>query len=261
MTGVGSTEQTAVSRPSVAPIWPMPGVEINAKAQRIVLIISAAFIPMFVIGLSLVQAMPPRSATLSADEIARIYTEHQDSAQIGAMILMFGAVAYGIFGAVRIMWVWRLESGRFPVLTGITGFMIAIDATLVTLCFSSYAAVAFRADTRPPEVTLALLDQVSFLLVFPVSPMIVGLAAMAFAVFQDKTKLFPRWLGWVCLFAAVFKIPAGFIGFFKDGPFAWDGLIGNYLIGALYALAAIAMTVCFWKAISKEERLQRATAA
>jgi hypothetical protein len=54
------------------------------------------------------------------------------------------------------------------------------------------------------------------------------LLAQGGAILRDTAVpvVFPRWAGYVCFSTAAALIPTGLIIFFKDGPLAWNGIIG-----------------------------------
>lgn len=58
-----------------------------------------------------------------------------------------------------------------------------------------------------------------------------ALSTISVAIFQygGGRSPYPRWLAYVNLWAAVSYMPGGVILFPKQGPFAWDGLLGLYL--------------------------------
>ena len=235
---------------------------LDANVQRWFIFLSVAFTPVFLVGLFLVRAVPPRSPDVSADTVARLYSEHQVAVEVGAAILMAGCILYGVFSAVRILWMRRLEAGRMPVLTTFSAFLAAMDCVGTMLSFSLYAVVAYRAGTAPADTTQALLDLTTFILIYPVSPMIATMVVFALAIHWDRSspKIFPPWLGQISIATAVLSVGAGAIGFTKVGPFASNGLLGFWLVMAAFGVWQVSVALCLLRAISTDERRRVAEA-
>ena len=67
---------------------------------------------------------------------------------------------------------------------------------------------------------------------------------IAVAVLTDDTgnPVYPRWVGYVNIWAGLLYIPGGIILFFKTGPFAWDGILGLYIPFIAFFLWILVMT-------------------
>ena len=69
---------------------------------------------------------------------------------------------------------------------------------------------------------------------------------------QDALSPFPRWMGWLTLWAGIiYEVgPLGFM--FHRGPFAWDGLIVFWLPFVTFGIWLTVMNVMLLRAIKRQ---------
>jgi len=80
------------------------------------------------------------------------------------------------------------------------------------------------------------------------------------AVFLDKREIFPKWFGYMSIWALVTELVAAPIWIFRTGPFAWDGLLAFYQGTIIFVAWQTCQTVLLAKAI-KRQQLEEAVAA
>lgn len=71
--------------------------------------------------------------------------------------------------------------------------------------------------------------------------------------------MFPRWLGYLNFWCAFLFMPGGLVVFFKDGPFAWNGIIAWWLLLVAFGVWVVSMVVMVLKALAVQEREEAAT--
>jgi hypothetical protein len=145
--------------------------------------------------------IPPLSPHLGADQVAAFYRRYATGIRIGGCIMLLSGMFYAAFTAVisaqmrRIPGVpiaavyVQLAAGAFACLT----FLLPAMLFIVT---------AFRPG-RAPGTTQALNDMSWIMLVMPWPPFMAQNYAFAYAIFIDPRRkpLFPRWLGYVNIWA------------------------------------------------------------
>ena len=197
--------------------------------------------------------VPLLSPDASAQEIARHYQEHTTGIRLGSCIMLLSGAFYAVYTAVisaqmrRIPGVQpaavyaQLSAGSFGCLTFLVPAMF-------------FAVTAFRPD-RDPADTLMLNDLSWVLLIMPVTPFMAQNFSFAFAVLSDRgaVPLFPRWLGYVNIWAPLMLIPEITIPFFKTGPLAWDGLLAIYVPSAVVITQFILNTRQLLRAIGSDD--------
>jgi hypothetical protein len=166
---------------------------------------------------------------------------------------MFGvALQFPFFTAIFYQ-LKRVEGERAPMavvqlLTGTVGtFIFFVPMMLME-------AASFRPD-RDPAVTQGLNDAawIPFLGTFMLA--VVQLVAIAYVIIGDESSspVYPRWLGYFNIWAALGFPLASLNVFFKQGPFAWPGLFTFWIPATVYFAWFIVMTVMTLKAINQEQ--------
>lgn len=233
----------------------------DPKVQKVLLFLGVGFAPLMFLGFILVHGIPPHAPTASAVEVARVYADHRTSVQAGALMLMLGGVGWGLYGAVRSYWIWRMEDGRFPFMALLSAMFAAANAALTVFAFTLFAVVGFRAGEIDPQLTRLLNDLTTFVVIYIVSPMMVETFAEAAAILRDKQRIFPKWMAGVNIATGLLVIPGGTIGFSKSGPFAWNGAIGFWLIMVTFGIWANLEAYCILKALAREVQREQTLAA
>jgi hypothetical protein len=173
--------------------------------------------------------MPPLNPSLSGAQVANYFRTHQEAILAGAIFLQMGYAGVIFFAMPLSQLIAKIEApSRLWTYTFLVGTSIAYIASFLTYAF--WSATAYRTD-RPDDLFLALNDLTCLMYVAVVSPAWIQFGAMGFAILQDRSAnpIYPRWIGYVNLMTALGSMPSAFVGFFKRGPFAWDGLIGFWV--------------------------------
>jgi hypothetical protein len=213
-------------------------------------------------GLLLARVLPPHNATWGADRIVEIYSRNPDRIQLGCVLMMVGFACWGWWTAGISLWIWRMESRRFPILTFASLILTAINVTVVELMSIAYAVTAFRSGKLSPEITLTLNDIAWFLYYHTWPPYVLWLITIAIAILRDQNSPahFPRWLGWFTVAQAVTILPNAVqtFSFALNGPFAWDGVVTNYWVATFHGIWTFVLAYYVLKAIALEgKRLTR----
>ncbi|QLJ04048.1 hypothetical protein HZZ00_25665 [Streptomyces sp. NEAU-sy36] len=231
--------------------------ELNARTQRWFVCAGFVSTPLMFVGLALARVIfPAHNAKWSANHIVHIYERHPNLVQTGLVVAMIAFALWGLWMAVISMWIWRMESRRYPVLTIASILLAAINVMVVEMMCLMYAVTAFRAGEINPQITLSLNDISWFLYYYTWPPYILWLLVVAIAVFRDKSvpMVFPRWFGWLTIGTVVVILPnvVGAFPFAEKGPFAWDGFITFWLVAAAVGTWSLACDYLLMKAIGRE---------
>ena len=196
---------------------------------------------------------PPHLPSASADEIAAIYQRDATGIRIGMIAILIAGALYAPFTAAIAAQMRRVEHQRTPVLTytqlaaGIASILLFIVPAMI------WTAAAFRPE-RNPEITQALND-LGWL--FFVMPFVLGFTqnlALGFTIIGDKRPkpVFPRWLGYFNFWIALLFVPGCMVTFFKDGPFAWNGLLAFWLPATVFGPWFFVVSIFVMKAAKQQ---------
>ena len=197
--------------------------------------------------------IPPLSASDSAAQIAGHYQQYTNGIRIGGVFMLISGMFYAAYTAVI--------SGQMARISGVHRTVIlvqSISGAFACITFSLpgmlMEVAAFRPD-RSPELTMLLNDLVWIILIMPWPPFMTQNFAFAFAIFsQDRrAALFPRWLGYLNVWAPIVFTPAVMLPFFKHGPFSWNGIFVLWIPATVFCIQFIANVVFLLRAVKRPE--------
>jgi hypothetical protein len=203
-------------------------------------------------GLLLAGFVPPPSPTLTAVQIAHIYTNHATGIRAGMILGLVGMVGFIALVAAISAQMRRMQSrSSLPVYLQLGAGSIGVLTVMFPIMV--FAITAFRPE-RDPQLT-QLLNDVGWLIVIPAFPTFIAqFGAIAFGILQDQSPapVFPRWAAFFNAWVALLFVPGGFAYFFRTGPFAWDGLLAFWVAAGAFFFWLIVMTWLTLKAIKND---------
>jgi hypothetical protein len=231
----------------------------NTRTQMLCLWCGPVAILLWLGGFAfLAEFIQPLHPGDSAEEIAREYQSGTDGIRAGLLLTMVGATLTGPWVAAITTQLKRIE-GRYSPLAytqlglGMGGILLFIIPVM------NMQTAAFRPDRDPDLILLANdLGWIPFVGVWSMAA--VQNLAIAIAIFQDSDqKVFPRWVGYFNLWIVTLFTPGSLLYFFKDGPFAWDGLLSWWVVVVAFCAWFVVMFFAMRKAI-KGQALEEGSA-
>jgi hypothetical protein len=154
--------------------------------------------------------------------------------RLGAVFALLGStLILPLFAAVSAA-ILRMSTRSFTLaFTQLACGVIALALPLIVLIL--YATLVFRPERAVEDVYL-LHDFAWLMLVAVAPPPSLQALTIGWAILSDRSEpaVFPRWVGFFCLWVGILFIPGMFAIFFKTGPFAWDGILAFWLPFALF---------------------------
>lgn len=229
---------------------------LNTRAQRLcvwagpVMIFTWLLAFVFLCGF-----VPPPSPSLSAEEVVAKFSDDTNLIRLGLVISLFACSLLVPFSAVIATQMRRIEGER-SVLAGaslVSGGLLCVEFLLP---FAIWQTALYRLGEWDPQLVQMLNDMAWLMFLGIISSACVQVASLGVCVLRDHRAdpIFPRWYGFLNLWIAVMWVPAGWIPFFKDGAFAWNGLMAWYIPLTIYLCWFIITIVLLLRAISHEER-------
>jgi len=211
-----------------------------------------AFVAVFFGGIMCAGWLPPLSANMTADEVARLYVEDGDRIAVGAILIGTAGMFQGIWAAVMSTQMRRIEGDR-PVMTYAQLAAGGVGILVVVLPFVFFSLAAYRPE-RNPEITQAFHDIGWISLVGVGWPAILQALAVGIATLSDRgtRPVFPRWFGYFNLWMAFAFVPGPLLVLFETGPFAWHGFAVFWIPAAVFGLWFGAWFVVLRRAIAEE---------
>jgi hypothetical protein len=196
---------------------------------------------------------PLPAAHHTAAYIGRYYRDHADGIRLGAVFLMAGAALLAPFAAVTAVHVRRIE-GEFSPLAYLELGMGSASTLAISITSFFWWTAAFRPD-RAPAVTQSWNDAGWLCLTAVIFIFNLQLLSIAAAIFTDKQErpLFPRWLGYLTVWATVLLLPSLLCLWFKTGAFAWNGVASLYLAFVAVGVWFGAMIVNMLRVITEQD--------
>jgi hypothetical protein len=232
--------------------------DMNMTAMKIFLWSGVVLVMNLIIAQHLISGfVPPPSPSLSAREIADIYIARSDRILVGCLIQIVSWSCYGIWATPIILLI-RKSEGTWPLFTYASLINLGGCAVYFVLWPVTCAVIAFRATTLDPSVIQVMNDWVWFDWLYTWPPYTIWMFILATAILTDKHErtVYPRWVGYFNIWSGVLIFPAAMIGFFKTGPFAYDGAISFWLASVVYFAWMVVMTVMTFRALDEQRQAQ-----
>jgi len=185
--------------------------------------------PLFVVLLTPVffgmGFMPPMAPTMTPTEVAAFYEEHRSMIRLGATLIMQLAMLGVLWTAAISMQLRRAEAGGAPILSTLNLLLGALGFMFFTFPPMFWTTAAYRPE-RDIDLIYLFNDHAWLALVMPVMSATLQALVIGLAIFSDPRPepIYPRWVAYLNFWAAIIFLPASMAGFFKQGPFAWNGV-------------------------------------
>lgn len=193
-----------------------------------------AFIVVFFAGAIMAGLIPPPDATSTSAQIAEHWRTDADVKRLGLVLMMIGSGLTLPLGIAITMQLKRIEGAFSPMAyTQLAGAVLGVFA--INYPTMLYMGVAFRPE-RDPATTQALMDLATIPFIINFIPALVQFVSLAIGILSDRrdAPVLPRWLAWYSLWTAFLLLPGALLLFFKDGAWAWDGLMSFWLVAAVF---------------------------
>jgi hypothetical protein len=207
-----------------------------------------------VVGMLIAGFIPPPLPSASAETIAAMYAEHQGRILLGCSLMMVFWVLWVPWGAQLTLWIRRMEPG-YPTLTYSAHACVAFGLVIFEFIAFFWAVAAFRPGQVGADTTQTLNDIAWFMFLYTWPPFSLLMVITAIAILKDenRTRIFPRPVGYLNLWGAIGLVPAVLMAFFKRGAFGFNGLIGMWTPLIIFCFWMFVMSVYMLRAIDREQ--------
>lgn len=196
--------------------------------------------------------IPPPGPSHSAGWIADFYDQNRTEIRVGQIGGLVASTLLFPFFAVISLEIARIER-RSPILAIVQFAGAVLLIVFFAMCSMLWVTATFREELGAETVrVLNDFGWLVFVMVFPAYVM--QMFCMALAGFIDKspTPTWPRWSACFNLWVGFAGMGGGIAVFFKDGPFAWNGLIGFYVPLTVFAIWLVVTTVLLLRSLDRQ---------
>jgi hypothetical protein len=227
----------------------------TARVQRVLIFWSLGF--MLAFGLTyyfLIGMLPLPPATWTPEQVAAFYVENAQRIRLGAVIMSWASAFPVPIAVVIAVQMARLEKG-VPILSVLQfggGLMMSLFLVLPPI----FWGIAAFNPGRPAEITASIHEIANLILVTTDQYFIfqnVAIAWLSLRIGNVPGSPFPRWIGYLTIWAA-FMFELGAIAFLpKTGPFAWNGLFVFWFPFCIFGTWISVMSWSLLRAIKQQE--------
>lgn len=222
----------------------------SKRLQDILLLSVPVIGAIWIVAFLIFPTYSPMSPTLTAAQVADFYSDPSHGSRVQYSMILFNWFEIGMVGlyATIAVLLQRMSHGNGPLA------FVYMAVTLGGACMFAAAncfwiVAAYRPD-RAPEAIQLLSDLGWLCFTIPTGFLIGQAVVLAFGVFLDDQArpIFPKWVGYLNVVAAIAWVPAAFSALSTEGPLAWDGTLSFHLRIWTFTLYNVLMFVAAWNA-------------
>ncbi|MCT7657183.1 hypothetical protein [Mycobacterium deserti] len=180
--------------------------------------------------------VPPRSPSMDPVDFAAFVADHRYAILIGMLALFIGGYTFLITWSITLAYQIKKYANPSPlsfcvsVAVGVNGGIIGM------LCGILGTAMAYRVEVLDPVTTQLLYDMILFLFLSTWPPFVLWLFVVGFAILSSENRqtMFPRWTGFMSLWAGTLEVAGAVLVFYYEGPFSYSGLVSFWVPGASF---------------------------
>jgi hypothetical protein len=195
--------------------------------------------------------MPPPKPGLNTQEIVAFIQTNAKNLQIAWILLSLSLGFASLSSGLILVHMKRMQGVSSALAYAYLAALAVAALPGCAFCELMFALAAFRPD-RDPQILAMLYDMGLLSFVGSLGCFVTQYLVFAIAIFLDKRRIFPKWLGYMSIWGAVTELVAAPIWIFRSGPYAWDGLISFYLGTVIFVVWEFCLIVCLFKAIKHQ---------
>jgi len=220
--------------------------------QKTMAFSGAVFVLLLFPAMLMIGVLPPISPMRNATEIAQFWSTNTGLKRLGLVLMLAASGFQAPFGALIAVRIRQMEGGRYSALayTELVGTGLAVVAIIMPVF--AFAAASYRPE-RDPQITQALNDLgwLPFVMNWPAAT--IQCLAIGFAILGASRAVWPRWLGYFNVWCAFIFAAGGLVVLFKDGVFAWNGLLAFWIVAVFFGSWFLIMSWQLWVSVGAQE--------
>ena len=216
--------------------------------ERSMAVSGAAFVLLLFPAIIISGLLPPMSPMRTAEQVAQFWSTDTGLKRLGLVIMLAAAGLQAPFGALIAIRIRQMEDGRHSALAYTQVVASGLAVVAILLPTFAFAAASYRPE-RDAQITQALNDLgwLPFVMNWPAAT--IQCLVIGFAIFGATKNVWPRWLGYFNVWCALIFAAGGLVVLFKDGVFAWNGLLAFWLVAVFFGVWFLVMSWQLWSSI------------
>ena len=208
------------------------------------------FVLFFIALWPMMGMIVPPDPAWSSERLVEEISSRLTLYKLGAMV---GIVASGLLSLWTVMasyHVYRAEEGRPPLLAATCLGAGLINVFGFMLPFVLWAGGSYRIGFgQDPDYVRYINDMAWLIFVMLFQPFVILLMCLSFAGLNSTSSVstFPRWFCYYSLWIALLMCGGAVAILFKDGPFAWNGLIAWWMVVVMFGIYFITALGVFYR--------------
>lgn len=221
--------------------------------QRFALYCGIAFPFVFFTGMLVAGLLPLPDPELSIDEVREFWADDPDRIRLGLFIMIASAPLQAPLMGLIAVHMRRIE-GEFSPLTWTQVLLAGVAILAVLIPVMLMVNLAYRPEDRLPETVQFFNDQAWLIFVGMWSAATMQAIVIGLCILRDRHEVpvIPRWYGYFNIWVGLLFIPGGLIYWFKDGPFAWNGVFAFWLPASVFGLWYIVSFIVYRRVIDEQ---------
>ena len=189
--------------------------------------------------------LPVWAASTPPEELAAHLADIKYQILIGMLLVLVGGLTFLTTWSLTLAYQIRKYANPSPLAFMVLAAVGLTGAIIGMLCGVIGSAMAFRAETLSPDTTQLLYDLIWFLFLIPWPPFMLWQFITGFAILSDANPqtVFPRWLGYLSLWAGALEMFSALSVFFYNGPFSYNGLVTFWVPGVSFFLWVLVFAI------------------
>src|SRR6516165_9567685 len=221
-------------------------------SQKTMAICGAVFVLLLFPAMIMIGLLPPISPMRDANEIAQFWSTNTGLKRLGLVVMLAASGLQAPFGALIAVRIRQMEGGRYSALAYAELIGVGLAVMAIIMPTFAFAAASYRPEPDP-QITQALNDLgwLPFVMNWPAAT--IQCLAIGFAIFGAAHEIWPRWLGYFNVWCGFIFAAGGLVVLFKNGVFAWNGLLAFWMVAVFFGLWFLIMAWQLWVSIAAPE--------
>lgn len=189
--------------------------------------------------------VPPRSPSMAPVDFAAFVTDHKYPILLGMLALFIGGYTFLITWSITLAY--QVKKYANPSrLAFCVSAAVGVNGAIIGMLVGIFgSAMAYRVDAIDPATTQMLYDMILFLFLSTWPPFVLWTFVVGFAILSSENRqtMFPRWTGYLSLWAGALEVVGAFLVFFYEGPFSYSGLVAFWVPGVSFFAWVFVMSI------------------